>query len=191
MGVARKRNRLGLLLRTGTWWASFEANPQARRLVFKSSLVLSGKAAKDNFTTEPRSPSRLLGRIEPICNRSWVFDEVHLQVSGQTIALFGVVRQCQPIQLIHQNLILVHQIDCTGVANSKLVTTNHGRQLRGFPSIGDSLPVGVSAQTAVITLSGWSGEIRDEIAVSLFLAALPLRIRLSFEIFGVLPKSSK
>ncbi|WP_461218749.1 hypothetical protein [Lapidilactobacillus salsurivasis] len=24
MGVARERNRLGLLLRTGTWWASFE-----------------------------------------------------------------------------------------------------------------------------------------------------------------------
>ncbi|WP_461219598.1 hypothetical protein [Lapidilactobacillus salsurivasis] len=51
---------------------------------FKSSLVLSGKAAKDNFTTEPRSPSRLLGRIEPICNRSWVPDEVHLQARGQT-----------------------------------------------------------------------------------------------------------
>ncbi|WP_461219585.1 hypothetical protein [Lapidilactobacillus salsurivasis] len=57
MGVARKRNRLGLLMRTGTWWASFEANPQAQRLVFKSSLVLSGKAAKDNFTTETCSPT--------------------------------------------------------------------------------------------------------------------------------------
>ncbi len=66
-GGARERNRLGLLMRTGTWWASFEANPQRARLVFKSSLVLSGKAAKDNFTTEPRSPSRLLGSIEPIC----------------------------------------------------------------------------------------------------------------------------
>ncbi|WP_461219018.1 hypothetical protein [Lapidilactobacillus salsurivasis] len=55
-------------MRTGTWWASFEANPQKARLVFKSSLVLSGQAAKDNFTTEPRSPSRLLGRIELICN---------------------------------------------------------------------------------------------------------------------------
>ncbi|WP_461218562.1 hypothetical protein [Lapidilactobacillus salsurivasis] len=53
------------------------------------------------------------------------------------------------------------------------------------PLIGDSLPVGVSAQTAVKTLSGWSGEIRGEIAVSLFLAALPLRIRLSFEIRGL------
>ncbi|WP_461219165.1 hypothetical protein [Lapidilactobacillus salsurivasis] len=63
--------------------------------------------------------------------------------------------------------------------------------LRGSSSIDDSLPVGVSAQTSVKTLSGWSGEIRGEIAVSLFLAALPLRIRLSFEIFGALPKSSK
>ncbi|MFC6314332.1 hypothetical protein ACFQHW_01940 [Lapidilactobacillus achengensis] len=96
-GVARERNRLGLLLRTGTWWASFEANPQSARLVFKSSLVLSGKAAKDNFTTEPRSPSRLLGRIEPICDRSWVSDQVVLQARGQTIALFGMVRQCQLI----------------------------------------------------------------------------------------------
>ncbi len=82
LGVARERNRLGLLMRTGTWWASFEANPQSARLVFKSSLVLSGKAAKDNFTTEPRSPSRLLGRIAPICNRSWVSDEVNLQARG-------------------------------------------------------------------------------------------------------------
>ncbi|MFC6315122.1 hypothetical protein ACFQHW_05990 [Lapidilactobacillus achengensis] len=63
--------------------------------------------------------------------------------------------------------------------------------MRGSPSIAHSLPAGVSAQAAVITLSGWSGEIRGEIAVSLFLAALPLRIRLSFEIFGALPKSSK
>ncbi|MFC6315751.1 hypothetical protein ACFQHW_09270 [Lapidilactobacillus achengensis] len=63
--------------------------------------------------------------------------------------------------------------------------------MRGSPSIDHSLPAGVSAQTAVKTLSGWSGEIRGEIAVSLFLAALPLRIRLSFEIFGALPKSSK
>ncbi|MFC6315410.1 hypothetical protein ACFQHW_07535 [Lapidilactobacillus achengensis] len=81
--VARERNRLGLLMRTGTWWASFEANPQSARLVFKSSLVLSGKAAKDNFTTEPRSPSRLLGRIELICNRSEGFDEVVSQARGQ------------------------------------------------------------------------------------------------------------
>ncbi|WP_461219492.1 hypothetical protein [Lapidilactobacillus salsurivasis] len=39
--------------------------------------------------------------------------------------------------------------------------------MRGSASIGDSLPTGVSAQTAVITLSGWSGEIRGEIAVKL------------------------
>ncbi|MFC6314134.1 hypothetical protein ACFQHW_00935 [Lapidilactobacillus achengensis] len=88
LGVARERNRLGLLLRTGTWWASFEANPPSARLVFKSSLVLSGKAAKDNFTTEPRSPSRLLGGIELICHRRWISDEVLLQASGQTIARF-------------------------------------------------------------------------------------------------------
>ncbi|WP_164511066.1 hypothetical protein [Lapidilactobacillus achengensis] len=88
----------------------------------------------------------------------------------------------RPIRLIHQDLAAVHQVDCPGVTNSKLATTNHGRQLRGSTSTGDSLPDGVSAQTAVKTLSGWSGEIRGEIAVSLFLAALPLRIRLSFEI---------
>ncbi|MFC6314821.1 hypothetical protein ACFQHW_04465 [Lapidilactobacillus achengensis] len=38
-----------------------------------------------------------------------------------------------------------------------------------------------SAQTAVKTLSGWSGEIRGEIAVKLSLAALPLRTRPDFE----------
>ncbi|MFC6316096.1 hypothetical protein ACFQHW_11025 [Lapidilactobacillus achengensis] len=57
---------------------------------FKSSLVLSGKAAKDNFTTEPRSPSRLLGRIEPICHRGEGFDEVLWQARGQNnYPLFG------------------------------------------------------------------------------------------------------
>ncbi|MFC6314836.1 hypothetical protein ACFQHW_04540 [Lapidilactobacillus achengensis] len=40
------------------------------------------------------------------------------------------------------------------------MTTDHGRQLRGSSSIGDSLPVGGSAQTIVITLSGWSGAWR-------------------------------
>ncbi|WP_261807018.1 hypothetical protein [Lapidilactobacillus luobeiensis] len=80
---------------------------------------------------------------------------------------------------------MIHQADCLGITNLKLVTTNHGRQLRGSPPIGHSLPVGVSAQTAVRMLNGWSGEIRGEIAVSLFLAALPLRIRLSFEIRGL------
>ena len=52
-------------------------------IVFKSSLVLSGKAAKDNFTTEPRSPSRLLNRIEPICNKGEGFDKVVSQARGQ------------------------------------------------------------------------------------------------------------
>ncbi|MFC6316008.1 hypothetical protein ACFQHW_10580 [Lapidilactobacillus achengensis] len=66
------------------------------------------------------------------------------------------------------------------------MTTNHGRQLRCSPSIGHSLPLGVSAQTAVITLSGWSGEIRGEIAVKLSLAALPLRTRPDFETSRVL-----
>ncbi|WP_461218056.1 hypothetical protein [Lapidilactobacillus salsurivasis] len=89
------------------------------------------------------------------------------------------------IRLIHQELDFVHQTDCTGVTNLKLVTTNHGRQLRGSPSIGNSLlPDGVSAQTAVKTLSGWSGENRGEIAVKLVLVAVPLRPRLSFEIRG-------
>ncbi|MFC6315859.1 hypothetical protein ACFQHW_09830 [Lapidilactobacillus achengensis] len=60
-------------------------------IVFKSSLVLSGKAAKDNFTTEPRSPSRLLNRIAPIDNQGEGFDEVVLRARGQTIALFGMV----------------------------------------------------------------------------------------------------
>ncbi|WP_461219604.1 hypothetical protein [Lapidilactobacillus salsurivasis] len=83
--------------------------------------------------------------------------------------------------MIQKNFVLVHQTDCTGVTNSKLVTTNHGRQLRGSPSIGNSLPVGVCAQTPVKTLSGWSGEIRGEIAVKLSLAALPLRTRPDFE----------
>ncbi|WP_461219094.1 hypothetical protein [Lapidilactobacillus salsurivasis] len=77
-----------------------------------------------------------------------------------------------------------HQTNCTGVTNLKIITTNHGRQLRGSLSMDHSLPADVSAQTAVITLSGWSGEIRGEIAVKLSLAALPLRTRLSFEIRG-------
>ncbi|MFC6314224.1 hypothetical protein ACFQHW_01390 [Lapidilactobacillus achengensis] len=88
--------------------------------------------------------------------------------------------------MIQRELALVHQTDCAGVTNLKLVTTNHGCQLRGSPSIGHSLPAGVSAQTAVITLSGWSGEIRGEIAVKLSLAALPLRTRPDFETSRVL-----
>ncbi|MFC6314345.1 hypothetical protein ACFQHW_02005 [Lapidilactobacillus achengensis] len=87
----------------------------------------------------------------------------------------------QLIRLIHPELDPVHQTDCAGVANSRIVTTNHSRQLRGSPSIDDSLSVGVSAQTAVKTLSGWSGEIRGEIAVKLVLVALPLRPRPDFE----------
>ncbi|WP_461218291.1 hypothetical protein [Lapidilactobacillus salsurivasis] len=39
----------------------------------------------------------------------------------------------------------------------------------------------MSAQTAAKTLSGWSGEIRGEIAVKLVLVALPLRPRPDFE----------
>ncbi|MFC6316226.1 hypothetical protein ACFQHW_11680 [Lapidilactobacillus achengensis] len=88
--------------------------------------------------------------------------------------------------MTRQDSAPIHQTDCTGVTNSKLVTTNHGRQMRGSPSIDDSLPVGVSAQTAAITLSGWSGEIRGEIAVKLSLAALPLRTRPDFETSRVL-----
>ncbi|MFC6315793.1 hypothetical protein ACFQHW_09495 [Lapidilactobacillus achengensis] len=92
-GDATASGRLSWLTR----WASFEANPQRARLVFKSSLVLSGKAAKDNFTTEPHVLRRLLDGIELICNRNWIFDEVLLQDRGQTIALFVVVRQHQLI----------------------------------------------------------------------------------------------
>ncbi|MFC6314819.1 hypothetical protein ACFQHW_04455 [Lapidilactobacillus achengensis] len=66
----------------------------------------------------------------------------------------------RPIQPIYQDHVLVHQTDCTGVTKLNLVTTNHGRQLRRSPSIGHSLLVGVSAQAAVITLSGWSGAWR-------------------------------
>ena len=82
--------------------------------------------------------------------------------------------ESRPIQLIHQELASVHQTDFTGVTNSKLVTTNHGRQLRESSSIDHSLPNGVSAQTIAITLSGWSGEIRGEIAVKLSLAVYRL-----------------
>ncbi|WP_461219069.1 hypothetical protein [Lapidilactobacillus salsurivasis] len=69
--------------------------------------------------------------------------------------------------MINCELGLFIRRTCTGVTNSSIVITNHGRQWRGLPSIGNSLPVGVSAQTAAITLSGWSGEIRGEIAVKL------------------------
>ncbi|MFC6314369.1 hypothetical protein ACFQHW_02165 [Lapidilactobacillus achengensis] len=62
--------------------------------------------------------------------------------------------------MIHQEPTLVHQADCTGVTNLNIVTTNHGRQVRGSSSICNSLPTGGSAQTAVITLSGWSGAWR-------------------------------
>ncbi|MFC6315036.1 hypothetical protein ACFQHW_05555 [Lapidilactobacillus achengensis] len=58
--------------------------------------------------------------------------------------------------------------------------------MRESSSIDHSLPDGVSAQTAAITLSGWSGEIRGEIAVKLSLAALPLRTRPDFETSRVL-----
>ncbi|WP_461218302.1 hypothetical protein [Lapidilactobacillus salsurivasis] len=85
------------------------------------------------------------------------------------------------IRLIRQDAAWVHQTNCTGVTNLKILTTNHGRKFRGFPSFSNSLPVGESAQTAVKTLSGWSGEIRGEIAVKLSLAALPLRTRPDFE----------
>ncbi|MFC6315784.1 hypothetical protein ACFQHW_09440 [Lapidilactobacillus achengensis] len=66
----------------------------------------------------------------------------------------------RPIRLIYQELASVHQSNCTGVTNLNLVATNHGRQWRDSSSIDHSLPVGVSAQPAVITLSGWSGAWR-------------------------------
>ncbi|WP_461218295.1 hypothetical protein [Lapidilactobacillus salsurivasis] len=88
--------------------------------------------------------------------------------------------------MIRQELAPAHQTDYSGVTNLKIVLTNHGRQFCGSPSIGNSLSVGVSAQTAAKTLSGWSGEIRGEIAVKLSLAALPLRTRPDFETSRVL-----
>ncbi|MFC6315492.1 hypothetical protein ACFQHW_07950 [Lapidilactobacillus achengensis] len=71
------------------------------------------------------------------------------------------------IQLTDQKPASVHQTDCTGVTNLKLVTNATAVNCGDSPSIDHSLPVGVSAQTAVKTLSGWSGEIRGEIAVKL------------------------
>ncbi|WP_461218789.1 hypothetical protein [Lapidilactobacillus salsurivasis] len=46
--------------------------------------------------------------------------------------------------------------------------------MRRTPSIGHSLPIGVSAQPTVKTLSGWSGALRGEIAVKLSLAVYRL-----------------
>ncbi|WP_461219541.1 hypothetical protein [Lapidilactobacillus salsurivasis] len=83
--------------------------------------------------------------------------------------------------MIHLEPVLVYLTNYSGVTNITPLITNHGRQLRGPSSIDHSLPDGVSAQTAVKTLSGWSGEIRGEIAVKLSLAALPLRTRPDFE----------
>ncbi|MFC6314528.1 hypothetical protein ACFQHW_02975 [Lapidilactobacillus achengensis] len=60
----------------------------------------------------------------------------------------------RPIQLIPPELALVHLADFTGVTNLNLVTTNHGRQPRGSPSISHSSPVGVNASMNKITLSG-------------------------------------
>ncbi|MFC6315821.1 hypothetical protein ACFQHW_09635 [Lapidilactobacillus achengensis] len=74
--------------------------------------------------------------------------------------IFRVVQRHQRIQLIRQDFAPVHQSDCTGVTNLKLVTTGQGRKLRDSSSIGHSLSGGVSAQTTVITLSGWSGAWR-------------------------------
>ncbi len=106
-----------------------------------------------------------------------------LCVGRTSLFIFLIIHWWKPTDSVDSpRTSFVHQTDCTGVTNLKIVITNHGRQLRGTSSIENSLPIGGSAQTTVITLSGWSGEIRGEIAVSLFLAALPLRIRLSFEI---------
>ncbi|WP_461218229.1 hypothetical protein [Lapidilactobacillus salsurivasis] len=41
----------------------------------------------------------------------------------------------RPIQRTDQELDSVYQADYPGVTNLKLVTINHGRQLRGSPSI--------------------------------------------------------
>ncbi|MFC6315780.1 hypothetical protein ACFQHW_09420 [Lapidilactobacillus achengensis] len=62
--------------------------------------------------------------------------------------------------MIQKTLVLVHQTDCTGVTNLKLVTTSHSRQLRGSSSFDHSLLVGVCASMSKVTLSGWSGAWR-------------------------------
>ncbi|MFC6314325.1 hypothetical protein ACFQHW_01900 [Lapidilactobacillus achengensis] len=62
--------------------------------------------------------------------------------------------------MIYQEPAIVHQANCTGVTNLMLITTNHGRQLRGAPFIGYSLTVGVSAPMSKISLSSWSGAWR-------------------------------
>ncbi|WP_461218162.1 hypothetical protein [Lapidilactobacillus salsurivasis] len=124
---------------------------------FKSSLVLSGKAAKDNFTTEPRSPSRLLGRIEPISHQVDGLDELLLQVRWSND--YPLLKWSGSANGFNQTC-LSSSSRLFGVTNLKIATTNHGRQFRGSQSIGHSLSIDVSAQTAVITLSGWSGEIR-------------------------------
>ncbi|WP_261807466.1 hypothetical protein [Lapidilactobacillus luobeiensis] len=80
VGFRCGRNRLRAFLVAGTQWASFEANPQSARLVFKASLCLSGKATKTNFTVEPHALRRLLGKLEPICNLGGVGYEVLLLV---------------------------------------------------------------------------------------------------------------
>ncbi|WP_461217950.1 hypothetical protein [Lapidilactobacillus salsurivasis] len=71
----------------------------------------------------------------------------------------------------HQKPTPVHQTDCAGVTNVKVMTTNHGLQFRGSASIDHSLPVGVSAQTTMITLSGWSGAWRWNVFADLAFSA--------------------
>ncbi|WP_461218570.1 hypothetical protein [Lapidilactobacillus salsurivasis] len=84
----RERNRVGPFVRLERSGHRFEPIRDPRP-VSKSSLILSGKAAKNNVTAEPHGPTRLLGRIEPICNRSEGFDVVLLQARGQTHHTFG------------------------------------------------------------------------------------------------------
>ncbi|MFC6315016.1 hypothetical protein ACFQHW_05455 [Lapidilactobacillus achengensis] len=88
----------------------------------------------------------------------------------------NVLSRCSNIgeELVHQELALVHQTDCAGVTNLKLVTTNPGRRFRGSSLIDHSLPVGGSAQTAVKTLSGWRRRPASKSLTRLMLEVNPL-----------------
>ncbi|MFC6314840.1 hypothetical protein ACFQHW_04560 [Lapidilactobacillus achengensis] len=80
---------------------------------------------------------------------------------AEHLTVFLTILGWKPINSVDSLRIrFVHQTDFTGDTNLRIVTTNNGRQFRGSPSIDHSLPIGVSAQTAVKTLSGWSGAWR-------------------------------
>ncbi|MFC6315716.1 hypothetical protein ACFQHW_09095 [Lapidilactobacillus achengensis] len=84
----------------------------------------------------------MLGRIELICNQSWVSDEVVLRARGQTIAFFGVVRQHQLIPKVRAlllNLCLMSGFRRDATASGRLSWLERGgrcfeptRKVRGL-----------------------------------------------------------